>query len=375
MKPVAMIYCQHSLGLGHFVRSLALAEAMVSQFEVIFCNGGPVPDGFVLPETISFIHLPPLRLNEDGSLSGSDCAEALIAKRRDLMCAEARTAKPALLLVELYPFGRKKFASEIDPLVDLVRGSGGKVACSVRDILVTERVDQLRHDERAAALLNLHFDLVLVHADARLFSLSDSFQPVTPLAIPVRYSGYVVREAAARQNVNPDGMTLVAAGGGAVGHAVYKAAIAAQPALMAKRGWTMTLVAGPLFPTDDWAALVEIARGVAGLTLVRSMPALPSLFAQSGRFVGQCGYNSALELLQAGLPSLFIPFARGQESEQTQRARKLKALGLADWMPDHNLTGTALAERLMRLDIASKPQQLDLNGARTSARILCELVT
>ncbi len=374
MKPVAMLYCQHSLGLGHFVRSLTLAEALADDFDVIFINGGPVPDGFVLPETIHFIHLPPLRLGEDGSISGAGNTETLLHARRDIMCAAARTARPALLLVELYPFGRKKFAAEIDPLIDIVRGEGGKIACSVRDILVTERVDQTRHDERAAIKLNACFDAVIVHADARLFDLSDTFRATTPVTIPILYSGYVTRAGARQNGIRPDSMTLVAAGGGAVGHGVYLAALAAQPQLMAKRGWAMTVVAGPLFPEEDWDGLVTAAQRVDGLKLIRSLPSLQPLLFESGRFVGQCGYNSALELLQAGLPSLFIPFARGQESEQTARAQKLKDLGLADWMPEKGLTGAALAKRLLALDAPSVTHTLDLDGAHKSTIILRRLV-
>jgi predicted glycosyltransferase len=374
MKPTAMIYCQHSLGLGHFVRSLTLAEALTDDFQVVFLNGGPVPDGFVLPETIHFIHLPPLRLGEDGSISGAGNTETLLYARRDIMCAAARTARPALLLVELYPFGRKKFAVEIDPLIDIVRGDGGKIACSVRDILVTERADQARHDERAAIKLNACFDAVIVHADARLFDLSDSFNAATPVTVPILYSGYVARACVRQRSIKPDGMTLVAAGGGAVGHTVYLAAIAAQPQLMAERGWAMTLVAGPLFPEADWDGLVMAAHGVDGLRLRRSVPSMQPLLAESGRFVGQCGYNSALEVLQAGLPSLFIPFARGQESEQTARAQKLNGLGLADWMPEKRLADNTLAKRLMALNAPSVTHTLDLKGARKSAVILRRLV-
>ncbi len=71
MKPRLLFYCQHSLGLGHFVRSLALVEALATRFDVVFFNGGPVPMAMDLPSAVRFVHLPPLRMEEDGGLSGA----------------------------------------------------------------------------------------------------------------------------------------------------------------------------------------------------------------------------------------------------------------------------------------------------------------
>jgi predicted glycosyltransferase len=375
MKPVALLYCQHSLGLGHFVRSLALAEAVAEHFDLIFFNGGPVPQGFELPANIRFEHLPPLRLQEDGSILGEGDTAALLALRRDRMLAAAGDVRPALLIVELYPFGRKKFAVEIEPLIDLVRARGGRISCSVRDVLVNARVDQARHDDRAAATLNEQFDCVLVHTDPNLFALSESFRPSVPLRTEVVHTGYITRNTRQEPRVNIDGFTLVAAGGGAVGHALYRAAIEAQPQLWAERGWAMTLVAGPLYPEEDWRDLRAQAEGREGLTLLRSVPSMAPLLAQAGRFVGQCGYNSALEVCQAGLPALFVPFARGQESEQMMRAEKLKSMGLADIVLESGISGVALAEHLLALTPPRQTAQLDLSGAQTSARLLKEMVT
>ncbi len=373
MKPSLLIYCQHSLGLGHFVRSLALAEALTEHFSVVFFNGGPVPQGFVLPDTIRFEHLPPIRMEDDGSIIGDIAINQLLAKRRDHMLSVARETRATMLVVELYPFGRKKFAVEIDPLIDAVHEQGGQVACSVRDVLVTARVDQARHDDRAAQTLNRPFDLVLVHTDEKLFALPDSFRPATPIGIPVEHTGYIVRSQQPASGGCVDGPTLVAAGGGAVGQALFQAAVAAQPHLFAEKGWAMTLVAGPLFPEADWDDLCAHVKGVPGLTLVRSLPSMVPLLSRAGRFVGQCGYNSALEVCQARLPALFVPFARGQESEQTARAEKLKDLGLADWMPEEGLGGAALAQRILTLDPPQFSAAINLNGAQKSAQILMEL--
>ncbi len=288
------------------------------------------------------------------------------------MQAIAAEQPAAALVVELYPFGRKKFAVEIEPLIELVRGGGGKVVCSVRDILVNQRADQARHDQRAADTLDRRFDAVLVHADPRLSRLEESFCPERPPTIPVHHTGFVTRQrgdAGATGNV-----TLVTAGGGIVGHPLYHAALAAQPRLWTERGWPMVVLAGPLFPEADWQELTSSAPNDCGITLVRAVPSMAGLLGQAGRVVSQCGYNSALEILVSGKPALFVPFARGRESEQTMRARQFAELGLSHWLPEEGLTGAALADALLTLQAPQTGFELDTQGAQNSARIVAELV-
>jgi predicted glycosyltransferase len=373
MKPRLLLYCQHSLGLGHFYRSLTLAEALAEQFDVCFFNGGPVPGMARLPESIRFVHLPPLRMEEDGSLSGDGDVAKIMEERRETMLHVAQQGPVAALVIELYPFGRKKFAPEIDPLISHISGQGGKIVCSVRDVLVNARLDQARHDQRAADTLNGQFDAVLVHSDDRIFKLDESFKPERPLTIKVHHTGFVTRSV--RRDPNANGtVTLVTAGGGIVGHAIYRAAIDAQRVLWDRKGWGMTIVAGPLFPDEDWQALQTQAHDVRGLLLVREVPAMAPLLAQAGRVVSQCGYNSALEIVQHRLPTLFVPFARGQESEQTTRARHFEQLGLSDWMPENELCGATLARRLLELQRPAPTASLNINGASHSAQVIGELI-
>jgi predicted glycosyltransferase len=374
LKPPALIYCQHSLGLGHFVRSLALARGLATQFDLTFVNGGPLPEGQELPADIDFQHLPPLRMRESGLLEGDGDVDKIFAERRARLLNIDEALKPSLLIVELYPFGRKKFAVEIDPLIAAVRSRDGKIVCSVRDVLVNGRVDQARHDERAALRLNAQFDMVLVHSDERIFALEESFRPETAIAIPIRYTGFVVQKRASTSHVPAAGATLVTAGGGAVGRALYEAALDAQSELWDRRRWPMTIVAGPLFPETDWIDLQARSEGVPGLTLHRAVPDMNVHLSSADRVISQCGYNSALEIVRAGVPALYVPFARGRESEQTMRAMRFKALGLCDWVAEEGLDGPKLAHRLAALQHSARRENLSFDGAIVSAQLLTELV-
>jgi predicted glycosyltransferase len=44
-RPPLLFYCQHSVGLGHLIRSLAVARGLAERLEVVFASGGPLPPG------------------------------------------------------------------------------------------------------------------------------------------------------------------------------------------------------------------------------------------------------------------------------------------------------------------------------------------
>jgi len=204
MKPALLFYCQHSLGIGHLTRSFALVRALTQRFRVVLLNGGPLPAGIAVPEGIELVHLPPVGLDVRHRLVSRDTAlslEQAQAQRRALILATFHSCRPALVLVELFPFGRKKFAAEILPLLRAAKACTARpvVACSLRDILVSARDDQQRHDERARRLADRYFDAVLVHADPAFARLEESFRPARPLRVPVLYTGFVAPERRAPQ--------------------------------------------------------------------------------------------------------------------------------------------------------------------------------
>ena len=195
-RPPLLMYCQHSLGLGHLTRSLAIAGALSERFRPVLLSGGRIPARTPLPPGVEVVALPPVGLGQDGKLASRDGRRDVrraMELRREMILGAYQRHRPRVVMIELFPFGRKKFADELVPLLELAHADRARplVVCSVRDILVG-RSDQPEHDERASRLANRWFDAVLVHADPRFARLEESFRPRTPLEIPVRYTGFVV---------------------------------------------------------------------------------------------------------------------------------------------------------------------------------------
>jgi predicted glycosyltransferase len=374
-----LLYCQHSLGMGHLVRSFALARQLARRYDVVFVNGGRLPCGVAPPAEVRLVQLPPLGMDEAGTLSSLDPAltvEESFVRRTSILLETLQRERPRVIVIELFPFGRKKFARELRPLLERARDAAPAplVLCSLRDILVGGREDQQAFDDRAAELLDRWFDGVLVHADPRFARLEESFRPTRMPRVPIHYTGFVT---AAREDAGQgrEQRVLVSAGGGIVGGPLLRAAVTAQRELWPATEIPMTMVAGPFLPEDEWRELERCADGTPGLTLLRSVPDLGTTMRAVTMSVSQCGYNTAMDFLSAGVKALVVPFTRAQENEQLNRAERLERLGLVRLLREDALNGATLARELCGL-VGFIPDRagFDFDGGATSARLIGELV-
>jgi predicted glycosyltransferase len=375
-RPALLFYCQHSVGLGHLMRSYALCAGLTERFRVVLLCGGAVPQGIRPPEGVEVVALPPLGVGPDGRFASQDrdltLEQAWTERRRRILAVHARH-QPRVVLVELFPFGRAKFARELVPLLGAARAGGAVVACSLRDILVSSRADQQAHDDRARALADAHFDAVLVHSDPAFARLEETFAPGTPLGVPVHYTGFVVRAGRRPRDPRQSGPArplIVSAGGGRVGERLLRTAAEAQR----MTGAPMRLIAGPLLPDAGWRRLRAAVAGRPGVELLRSVPDLAPELRRASASVSQAGYNTVLEVICAGLPALVVPFATPEEDEQLRRARRLERLGALRMLHPSRLDAAALAVEVERLrTFEPRPAAVDLDGAASTCRILHEL--
>lgn len=377
-NPSLLFYCQHSLGMGHLVRSLTLASALADRFRVVLLSGGPLPDCIQVPSTIELIELPPISLDTARQLvsrSGNGLQEAQV-RRQEMILKTYSSLRPRAIVVELFPFGRKKFAGELLPLLEeaLQDPKLPVVLCSLRDILVTRSDNDMVTSVQRA---NRYLDAILVHSDPAFARLEESFQPAAPLYVPVRYTGFVAGDSkpqAAGQRSGPP-LIVVSAGGGIVGETLLCTAVEAFQLLRTNTDLQMKLIAGPFLPEHAWERLREMVDGRDGLILERSVPELLPELVDATASISQCGYNTALDVLRAGIPALVVPFEEGRETEQMNRARKLSMIGAVRMLPQTEMTARRLADEIRAL-LMFKPgaTNLDFHGAANSTRIVEELV-
>jgi predicted glycosyltransferase len=324
------------------------------------------------------VNLPPLGHDDDYQLVSLDPAWSVSAAKQQrlrMILDVLASTSPQVLLVELYPFGRKKFEFELVPLLETARGARRPlVLCSVRDILVRGRRDQAGHDERASERANSFFDGVLVHTDPAFARLEDTFTPRAPLRMPVHYTGFVAPRPVHVHEHDRLPRLLVSAGGGMVGEPLFREAVRLHAELADRTGLSTTVVAGPFLPEPAWRWLEREAGASPHLRAVRRVDDLCVEMARSALSLSQAGYNTTMDILRAGTPSVVVPFSAGREDEQAVRALRFEGLGALRVVPPRDLGTDRLLARLVGLaGSRPSPVSLDLTGAATTARLVAEL--
>lgn len=381
MKKRVLFYCQSLLGIGHYIRGRELLCAL-RDFEVCFLYGGePVP-GFELPSWVEVSYLPALKSDAAFEQLFVVDSQATLpevkAQRRELLLATFDRFAPDILLIELFPFGRKKFKFELLPLLERARATRPetKIVCSLRDILV-HRPDQARYEAEVCALMNQYFDLLLIHADPRLQRLEETFGSVDKLNCPIRYTGYVAPplQVQATERTSAAPLILVSIGGGRVGHELIECALAAETQLPLPH--RLQIFTGPHIAEERLQSLQQQAAGRPHVTLQRHTTEFLAWLRQADLSLSMAGYNTCMDIVATGVRALVYPFTEHENDEQTLRARKLQQLGYVNVLAPARLSPAYLAAEIVRSLNAPPPAPtvaLDLQGAPRTAELLAALL-
>ncbi len=370
-------YCQHVLGVGHFYRSLEICRSLAADHQVTMVTGGPPLNH---KETaLSLFELPGLQMDTNfQNLCPCEKGRTL-AEVKDIRTTRLyeffRDHKPDVFLVELYPFGRKAFRFELDPILEKIKTgtlSDCLCLCSLRDILV-EKANQQKHENRVVKTLNQFFDGLLIHADQQIISLEESFHSFSRLAIPYCYTGFVSpkrpltkkKEIRKKLGIAANATLIVASiGGGNVGHELLDSVCDAYSYLAKNKKIIIQIFTGPYCPKQVKARLTEKAG--SRLRLSTFSDHFMDWLAAADISLSMAGYNTTMNLLSTGLPSLVYPFS--QNKEQSHRAHKLAEQSNLFILSPEDLEPQRLADLIVkRLGSHKKQVNIDLNGTKGSA--------
>ncbi|HJS32682.1 MAG TPA: glycosyltransferase [Alphaproteobacteria bacterium] len=380
-----LMHVQHLLGTGHARRAAAIGAALAAAgMDVEILSGGSPVAGLPLGAA-RLTQLPPIaaadvtfrRLVDAG---GAPIDDAFRAMRRELVLARLAALRPDAVITELYPFGRRAIAFELAPLIEAASALDPRplVLCSLRDVLIAP-ADPRKIE---AALLRAYdlYDRVLVHGDPAFLPLQASYPAAAGLGERVVYTGYVVAPPANSSN-GGEGReeVVVSIGGGAVGAALVAAAIQGRRRMIETRhaagARTWRLLLGTNLPADA----VRQARAAAqpGLVVEPARGDFPALLSRAHVSVSQAGYNTVMDILQAGVRAVLVPFAADGESEQTQRAEALARRGWAQVVAEGGLTAERLAAAIAQASALPPPPRgaLASDGAATTARLVATWLT
>jgi predicted glycosyltransferase len=305
--------------------------------------------------------------------------------RSALLHSVVKEYRPTVVLVDKHPFGvNDEFCAGLEEL----RAGGGCAVLGLRDILderkqVLKEWSACRMRERIAGF----HDLVLVYGEPSVFDPVREYEFPEALANRTRFAGYIVNpddnqpasgagagtgslERARRPTV------LATAGGGEDGFLLLKTFIRAA----AGASWDAIAVAGPMSPGADFKTLTSLAAR-AGVTLHTFVTGLPGMFRSLDALVCMGGYNTLVEAVSKGVPTVCVPrtFPR---REQLIRARAFERLGLLTVIEPERLDARGLDHAIN--SVIGHPRRrllkrahsvLTFDGARQAARHLLALAS
>ena len=133
---------------------------------------------------------------------------------------------------------------------------------------------------------------------------------------------------------------------------------------------TWRLLIGPNFPDSEAEKLR--AAAMPGVVIEPSRPDFPQMLTRCAVSISQGGYNTVMDILQARARAVIVPFAAGNESEQTIRAQLLQQKNII-WMVEAVDLSPDRLGRAVDDALAGRPAEMtgiDLSGAEGTARIL-----
>ncbi len=379
MKKV-MFYCQHTLGIGHLIRSMEIVRLLVKDFQVCFIDGGEVIEGFKIPAEVELVNLLPIKTDTEfkqlEAIGSSQTINEILENRKNQLLSVFKQYQPDILIIELFPFGRNKFAPELIPLVEAARSTKTIVVSSLRDIGITKK-DKIAYEERVCQIMNQYFDVLLIHSDPKLIQLEESFERVSDIKSQVYYTGYVAQPSQVyRKNKKQDKpIILVSVGGGRFGHDLLESLVKTAPILKQRIPHHVQVFTGPFIPEEVFTKLQNLAADQTNITIEKYTSEFLSYMENADLSISMSGYNTTMNILITGVKAMMMAFLGSGDREQTMRAEKLEKLGRIKVIRTEDLEPKKFASQIIDyLEQQPTKLQLDFNGAEKTSAYLRQLL-
>ncbi|MGL5876124.1 MAG: glycosyltransferase family protein [Xenococcaceae cyanobacterium] len=374
MKKI-MFYCQHIVGMGHLIRSTEIIRGLVSDFQVCLINGGEIIDEFPLPPSVEVVNIPAIKTDAqwkelqpvDSSLS----LKEVQLRRTEQILNVFERFKPDILILELFPFGRRRFSFELIPLLEKAKAAGTKIVCSLRDIVVNQN-DRQRHEEKVCNLIDRYFDLLLVHGDPQFVRLEEIFDRLDDLNCQVCYTGYVTQSLSTTTPIHlKKPLILVTVGGGRFGHDLLECVVKTAPLLQDRIPHQIQVFTGPFMLEETFNKLQDLAGDRSNLKIERYTPQLLNYMQQADLSISMCGYNTTMNILNTGVRAMMMAFTGSDDREQTIRLQKLAELEIAKAINPEDLQPEQFATQIINY-LQQQPikWKFDFNGVANTAACL-----
>lgn len=354
-----LFYCQSLVGLGHLTSSLWLIRELIRFADVDLIYGGQSISQ--LPEYSGFKHLrlTTILINSiSGELYAPDngvTMDEVWLNRSiaiDRFCGDDYNA----VIVEFFPFGRRRLKKEILRLFEQVRQRCGDIPIFsfVREILVPE---PLAEEQRMVELVENYIHTVFVRGDPAIVRFEETFSLTKAIVNRLFYAGYVSPPEPTQWPVRQSKI-MVSQGGGEIGKMLLKAAIQTAPLLPE---YHFLVVASSRVSTSEISELRSLVQS-ANVEVVNFLNNFQEHLLTASLSLSLGGDNTMMDVISTRTPALAFPYPGN--TEQALRIEKLAAKGFVFPLTQQDLSPHRLNAIIRETLYKSYPQEtIAINGA------------
>lgn len=388
-----LFHYTHKQTLGHTTRSVALATALCRQkAEVLILQGGVHQPFIRFPKDCRVMDIP-FPFDTRTSFQ-SHVVPASTSKRAEFILKTAADFCPDVLITEFFPFGRLAYVPELLPTLRFLRKKSTRIVASIGYPLLID-LDRLQEQKFAALhrALFAFFDTFLIHTPPELETpyIQKTIQSsvlsrlyaatMKNLAKRIIYTGYVFPEMMMTGGTHLPVMKnaldtiVISRGGGAVYPKLLTLGIEAQRQLGNKI--RTIIVCGPATTSKEMALFQSCitTKDKPRVFLADHLSNLDDHLHNCRVSVSLCGYNTSVQLMRYGTPSVIVPYqnnlSQTTTNDQIARSRLLKERFQSIILDYETMTAHSLAdaiqEQMSRPRPAPAPRNW-FNGADVAAR-------
>lgn len=384
--PRVLMYSHDSIGLGHVRRNSNIACTLVEKVpdaSVLMMVGSPAGVGFELPPGVDFVKLPSVTKTardtfEPGKLRISQ--EQTKTLRETLLLQAAQSFQPDIFLADHVPTG---VWSELIPTLRYLksRPRPTRIVLGLRDVLdAPEKVAETWAKNGTRDAIAEFYDDILIYGERGIFDTAAFYGLDRIAPARSRYCGYVI--AAEADEIDPEDdrydhetpSLVVTAGGGFDAFPMMENCFDALDLMTPDQRPEALFITGPLMPIELRTKLERRAE-MLGARLVKSMPSALPLIAHADIVVTMGGYNTMVEAVHFGTPTIIVP-RMGPSAEQRTRADRFAALGMVRCLYPQDASAERLATEIRAQLVAKRgaSRRLDTGGAGRAADLLASMI-
>ncbi len=354
-----LFYAVNGLGLGHVTRLLAIARKVREQLpeaEIVFLTSSEAED-VIYREGFAAFKVPSKTLRADGRIRAATYARMLQTVTLNLLAS----FHPHVLVVDTFPAGT------IQELLPVLRWDSRKVF-----VFRVQRPDVARTPLMQNALQLYELAIIPHDEGTEDVPLPEGLNRVWtgPILIRDRSEAKSREDSRATLGLPPEGKIVYVSFGGGGDAEADRALETTIDSLRGMRDIHLAVAHAPLFRR-------HVLRS-EGVTPISYYP-MAELYPAFDAAISSAGYNTAMELLNHGVPTAFVPFAR-QVDDQEARASQMETIGAGIMLS--SLEPDAIREAVNQLVAPARSQEIrdaaarmvPTNGANKAAEAILRLL-